>query len=240
MTTVECATITKPRCRLKNMHTNTLTLVPLSILVIEDDPIMQQRLCRLVAEVFEQSHQIICAQNFSEALSAIALHNFALALVDLGLPDANGLDCIDALLQKDPSLAILVVTVCSTAQSLLETIKHGARGYLLKERDDFELIIAIKHILNGAMPIDPFMAKIIIDLAKPYTMQKPISSAINLSNREIEILKLITLGLSNKDIAKQLTISTFTVDTHIRNIYAKLAVNNRSKAIAAVSKFKLF
>lgn len=166
-------------------------------------------------------------------------HCFNLALLDLTLPDGHGLDLIPVLREKYPNIIILVITVCAVHDVLLNCIKAGANGYLLKEREDFELSIAIKHALNGAMPIDPFMAQVLIELSTQ-AQKNNAAASFDLSQRELEILKLVTQGFSNRDIADQLNLSRYTIDTHIRNIYAKLAVNNRSKAIAAVNKFKLF
>lgn len=254
---------------------NTTTQANFNILMIEDDPVMQQRLQRILSmqsqstklnlnsisennqvtpgvESFPSpplkttnyivSGQILVAQSSAQTLELLQQHvnlNISLALLDLGLPDGHGLDLIPMLREKYPDIIILVITVCATDHILLDCIQAGANGYLLKEREDFELAIAIKHVLNGAMPIDPFMAKALIDLSKQ-NLSNTTSASFELSNREIEILKLVTNGLSNRDIAEHLHLSRYTIDTHIRNIYAKLAVNNRSKAIAAANKFKLF
>ena len=163
----------------------------------------------------------------------------SLALVDLGLPDGNGIELIEQLRAKDSNVLILVISAWSTQNSLFSAIQAGATGYVLKERDDTEVIMAIRSILRGGAPIDPFIAREIlsqISVQKPQEIAKlfkqPDEDIEQLTNREHEILNLVAQGLSNREIAEQLFVSRYTVESHIKHIYRKLSVSKRTKAVS--------
>ena len=110
---------------------------------------------------------------------------------------------------------------------------------MLKERDDTEVIMAIRSILRGGAPIDPFIAREILsqisvqkpqEIAKPF--KQPDEDIEQLTNREHEILNLVAQGLSNREIAEQLFVSRYTVESHIKHIYRKLSVSKRTKAVS--------
>ena len=127
---------------------------------------------------------------------------------------------------------ILVISAWSTEDAILAALRAGATGYVLKERDDMEVALSIRSVLRGGAPIDPFIARRIIDEMHPKT--KPdADTAINeiLSPRESEILGLVAQGLANREIAEQLSLSRYTVECHIKHIYRKLAVSSRTRAI---------
>jgi DNA-binding NarL/FixJ family response regulator len=161
---------------------------------------------------------------------------FALALVDVGLPDGNGIDLIRALHQRDAALPVLVISAWSTEQVIVSALQAGATGYLLKERDDVEISLSVRSALRGGAPIDPFIAKRILELlgaagTKPPGHQAPQASGALLSPREAEILTFVSKGLTNQEISSLLSLSRLTVECHIKNIYKKLAVNSRTQAV---------
>lgn len=213
--------------------------LPKPVLIVEDDHIIQNRLKKLLIDINYQNSDLIFSDTLDKSITAVKSQNIAFALVDLGLPDGNGTKLIRILRQKNPNVPILVISAWSTRDAIFKAIQAGATGYLLKERDDFEVLMSIKQILRGGIPIDPFLAKIIMAnmVKKP---QKIKNSPENLSCRELEILEFVTQGLNNQDIADELGLSRYTIEAHLRNIYSKLAVDSRSKAIKIAYSFGLF
>jgi len=134
---------------------------------------------------------------------------------------------------------ILVISAWSTQESLFSAIKAGATGYVLKERDDVEVKLSIRSILRGGAPIDPFIAQEILKQISAAVIpavadQKIIDADMELlTSRETEILNLVAQGMSNREIAEQLFVSKYTVESHIKHIYRKLSVSKRTKAVSA-------
>ena len=156
----------------------------------------------------------------------------ALALVDLALPDGSGMALIAQMRADDPGLGILVVSAWSSEEAILGALRAGATGYVLKERDDIEVSLSIRSVLRGGAPIDPFIARRILELLPASALAAPAeASAEALSKREAEILQLVADGLSNREIAEQLFLSRYTVESHVKRIYRKLAVSSRMMAV---------
>ena len=211
--------------------------LPTPVLVVEDEPLIQQRLARILAQLGYQPDMLCFASTLAAARQLAAQRHYALALVDLGLPDGNGTALIAALRAQDATMGILVISAWSTEEAILQALRAGATGYLLKERDDLEVMLSIRSVLRGGAPIDPFIARrVMIEF-----QQQPASPAVApmaaaseddaLSPREIAILQQVANGLSHRETAERLHISRHTVEAHIRNIYRKLSVNSRLRAI---------
>ncbi|WP_180103699.1 response regulator transcription factor [Acinetobacter sp. YH12134] len=217
----------------------TESILPAPVLIVEDEPMIQSRLRHILLEMGYSNDMLIFVSHLKAALQKIEEQPVSLALVDLGLPDGNGIELIEQLRAKDSNVLILVISAWSTQNSLFSAIQAGATGYVLKERDDTEVIMAIRSILRGGAPIDPFIAREILsqisvqkpqEIAKPF--KQPDEDIEQLTNREHEILNLVAQGLSNREIAEQLFVSRYTVESHIKHIYRKLSVSKRTKAVS--------
>lgn len=209
---------------------------PVPVLVVEDEPLMQARLKEILEFIGYRSKDMIFAQTLQQAEELFKAHSASLALIDLGLPDGSGNQLIRFLKQYDASIGILVISAWSTEDAIFEALKSGATGYVLKERDDLEVAMAIRSVLRGGAPIDPFMAQKILkqlDLEEKKACTQDPQQAITkiLTNREQQILELVATGLSNKEIADHINLSRYTVESHIKHIYRKLAVCTRTKAV---------
>ncbi len=209
------------------------SLLPAPVLVVEDDALMRQRLARVLGEIGYADEAVNFAVNLADARAHVSQQPVAMVLVDLGLPDGNGIELIRELRAQDPALWILVISAWSTEEAILGALRAGATGYLLKERDDLEVSLSIRSVLRGGAPIDPFIARRILTLLPSEPLHKPADSNDSeaLSARESEILEWVSRGLSNREIAEQLTISRYTVECHIKRIYRKLAVSSRTRAV---------
>ena len=210
------------------------SVLPAPVLVVEDEPLLQQRLRGVLLALGYAPDALLFAATLAEARACLAQQPVALALVDLQLPDGNGCDLIVQLRADDPGLGILVVSAWSSEDAILGALRGGATGYVLKERDDVEVQLSIRSVLRGGAPIDPFIARRILELLPvPAPAAVGTAPAEALSEREGEILRLVADGLSNREIAEQLFLSRYTVESHVKRIYRKLAVSSRTGAVSA-------
>jgi NarL family two-component system response regulator LiaR len=149
-------------------------------------------------------------------------------LLDLHMPRKNGVEAIAEIKASMPEARILVVTNFTTDEDVFPAIKAGALGYLLKDSSPHDLLKAIRDVYAGRLSLDPAIAeKVVQELkrsSKPPLTQEP------LTHREVEILKLLTEGLTNQEIADRLVVSERTVRAHVSNILGKLHLANRTQA----------
>ena len=211
------------------------SILPAPVLVVEDEPLLQQRLRGVLLQLGYEDDALVFAGSLAEARAFLAVQPVALALVDLQLPDGNGRELIEQLRADDPGLGILVVSAWSTQDAIMGALRAGATGYVLKERDDIEVSLSIRSVLRGGAPIDPFIARRILELLPLQSVAVPAAEQPDpgeaLSERERQILQLVADGLSNREIAEQLFLSRFTVESHVKRIYRKLAVSSRTMAV---------
>ena len=203
--------------------------LPAPVLVVEDEPLLQQRLRGVLQTLGYTQDALVFATTLAEARACLAEQPMALALVDLQLPDGDGRELIAQLRADDPGLGILVVSAWSSEEAILGALRAGATGYVLKERDDVEVMLSIRSVLRGGAPIDPFIARRILELLPAPSAAPALAEA--LSEREGEILRLVADGLSNREIAEQLFLSRYTVESHVKRVYRKLAVSSRIGAV---------
>ena len=232
--------------------------LPAPVLVVEDEPLIRQRLQDVLLGLGYTPDVLNFAESMAQARACMAEGPMALALVDLGLPDGSGIDLIREWRAADPALPILVISAWSTEDAILAALRAGATGYGLKERDDFEVMLSIRSALRGGAPIDPFIARRILELLPDTPSSAPPTVAVDtstpapaisvaheeapepdapptagepLTKREREILKMVANGLSNREISEHLHLSYYTVETHVKRIYRKLCVNTRAMAV---------
>lgn len=211
------------------------------VLIVESELPMQARLFRILIMLGYTNDMIICTCNVAQAKEMAGRHRLRMALVDPRLTNGNGVELIGWLRSIGQSLPILVISASSAEEVILDALRAGASGYLLSERDDVEIAISIKNALAGGVPIDPFLTRRILSLvnslAGEYTSPGPdvpdrLPSGL-LSKRELTVLAQVAEGMSNREIADALSVSRWTIDTHIRRIYTKLSVNSRTQALRA-------
>ena len=198
---------------------------------------LQERLLKTLVELGATRENVRVADSLATANVLIAREKFVLAFVDLSLPDGRGLGLIQRLRECSRDSHILVGSAWSSAEVLFEALSAGASGYVLKERDDIEMLLSIRSVLQGGAPIDPFIASRILELLpraeEPDRSRPPAHPEEALSGREVEILRLVGEGMSNREIADQLNLSRYTVESHAKRIYRKLAVSSRMMAVHA-------
>lgn len=199
------------------------------ICLIED----HQDYRRVLRQAINSSDHLRCELVFSsiEAFTAGTYPGGSVdvVLLDLGLPGMHGVAGITVIQKRFPKAKILVLTVYDHKPVVLEALAAGAGGYLLKS-DRIETILrGIDEALAGGAPLNSHIARMILST---FNTVKPEKPETDLTERERETLSLLAKGLIKKEIADQMGVSYHTVDTHVRNIYAKLKVHNLSGAVA--------
>ncbi|MDR6739197.1 DNA-binding NarL/FixJ family response regulator [Herbaspirillum sp. 1173] len=212
------------------------SVLPSPLLVVEDEPLAQMRLRGVLLSLGYTEEALTFADTIARATALLAECPFAMVLVDVGLPDGNGIGLIRRIHQHDQALPVLVISTWNTERVIVEALQAGATGYVLKEREDVEGALSIRSALRGGAPIDPFVARRILELIAERVPDSPAAPAVQppqdlLSPRETEIIQLVSRGLTNREIAGVLSLSRFTVECHIRNVYKKLAVRSRTQAV---------
>ena len=151
-----------------------------------------------------------------------------LLLLDVGLPGMSGLDGIRLIRERSPKMLIIILTVFEDDDKVFQAICAGASGYLLKTSSAADITQAVHDALAGGSPMNPRIARRVLQMFSKFA---PKQGDYGLSEREKEILQLMTTGLIKKEIADRLALSIHTVDTYLRRIYEKLQVNTRTGAV---------
>jgi two-component system, NarL family, response regulator len=190
------------------------------ILTVDDHPLLRKGIAALVNA--EADLKLVAeASNGKEAIEAFRSHQPDVTLMDLQMPEMDGLDAIEAIRREFPGARIIVLTTYSGDVQVLRALKAGARSYILKGLVHRELLDTIRAVHAGQKRVPPEIAAELADHAADDA----------LTSREIDVLRLIAAGNSNKHIADQLAIGEATVKSHVTNILSKLGANDRAHAV---------
>jgi DNA-binding NarL/FixJ family response regulator len=200
----------------------------ISVLGVDDHPVVREGLAAMLTT--QQDMQVVAeADTGSKAISLTREHHPAVILMDLQLPDMDGSEAITQIKAEWPEARFLVLTSYDTDDRVLRAIRAGAQGYLLKGVPKDELFQAVRAVCQGNSLLGPGIAP---KLLQVYRQPQPVESDIDrLSQRELEILRLVSDGERNKEIAAQLDISERTVKFHINSIFQKLGAASRTEAV---------
>jgi DNA-binding NarL/FixJ family response regulator len=198
---------------------------PIRIVIADDHPIFRAGLQGLLSA--QEDFQVVGeAANGREAVSVVRHAAPDVLLVDLQMPELDGVSAIREIKSIAPATRILVLTTYDSDGDILRAVEAGATGYLLKDTPREELFKAIRATASGDSVLSPSVASKLVGRARG-----PVDRS--LSGREIEVLRLVARGISNKIIGKDLRISEATVKTHLLHIFAKLGVDDRTAAVTA-------
>lgn len=202
----------------------------MKLLVIEDNPVFRESLVRLI----RSHHPLWLVESVENAKDAFAQlagpQRFDLVLVDIGLPDLDGIQVIRKAHAQAPDLPIIVITVVADERKLLNAIRAGARGYLLKSDEGPAILHGIDQVLTGTYPISPKLARSVFKLLGSPT-QHTEDDPSGLTPREIESLRYLAQGLTYTEVAKAMGVALSTVQTNVRNIYRKLEASSKVEAV---------
>ena len=195
----------------------------LKVLIIDDHPLMRRGIQQLV-ELEEGFEVVGGAGNGSEGINLALQTSPDLIILDLNMKGLSGLDTLKALRAEDVDARIVILTVSDAKNDIFTLIDAGADGYLLKDTEPDTLLSQLKRIAQGEVILSDSIKNLLLERQ---SSQSPIDS---LTDREIDVLRLVATGLSNKQIAGQFFISEETVKVHIRNLLRKLNVHSRVAA----------
>lgn len=205
---------------------------PIRIMVVDDHELLRTGVCALLSRIPHLS-VVAQAENGAMALEKCKETQVDLILMDIHMPVMDGLEATKRIKRQYPDVKILVLTVSDTENMLFQAIKSGASGYVLKSAEPTAVVDAIDRVSAGEPVIPGNLAiQIITDFSKRSTDDsfEGRQGVVPLTDREIEVLRLLGTGASNKDIAQTLYISEYTARNHVRSILEKLHVKNRVEA----------
>jgi DNA-binding NarL/FixJ family response regulator len=214
---------------------------PIRVLVVDDHALFRRGL----EMVLGQESDIEVVGEAGDGAEAVDLASSLLpdiVLMDVRMPRRSGIEACTAIKDVVPSAKIVMLTISDDEVDLYDAIKAGASGYLLKEISIDEVAAAIRSVAGGQSLISPSMAsKLLTEFATMIKKgdERQQVPAPRLTDRELEVLKLVAKGLNNRDIAKELFISENTVKNHIRNILEKLQLHSRMEAVVYAVREKL-
>lgn len=197
------------------------------VMIADDHKMVREGLKSLIE--FDDNIRVVEeADNGKECIEKLCYSNPDVLLLDINMPDISGIEVLDILVKKKNCPKILMLTVHNEMEYLIKSIDMGADGYLLKDSDSHELIRAIYYVHQGEKFIQPSLIPLLNSRLISRDMDREKINA--LSEREIEVLRLVSVGFLNKDIAEKLFISERTVKNHLFNIFKKINCSDRTQA----------
>jgi RNA polymerase sigma factor (sigma-70 family) len=203
--------------------------MPIAVSIVEDN----DKLRGTLAQVLNRADGFHCVSDYGsaeDALKHLPQVRPDVVLMDINLPGMNGVECVRQLKQLLPQTQVMMLTVYEDTENIFNALTAGASGYMLKRTSSPELLEAIQEVSRGGSPMTMHIARKVVQ-----SFQKTAAMAAateNLSEREQQVLDLLSQGLMYKEIADKLEISYETVHTYIRRIYEKLQVRTRTEAVA--------
>lgn len=206
----------------------------IDILIAEDHEITRVGL-RLTLEHIEGFKVVGEASDGRSAVEKVSELKPHVVLMDIGLPLLDGIDATCKIKEMTPATRVIMLTSHDNDRDIFAALGAGADGYCLKEVSESQLVMAIKAVADGVAWLDPGVASRVLRACakvspQPDEQQRSVTIAAPLSQREIDVLRLVVEGLSNQEIADRLVLSVETIKTHMRHIMEKLTVSDRTQA----------
>jgi len=205
----------------------------IKVAIVEDDA----RIRKVVTEVLASARDCQCVGAFADGTTAVAkLPSLApdVILMDINLPDLTGVECVARISPQLPGAEIIMLTVYQDPETIFQALAAGAHGYLVKPVMPRKLLEAIREIRSGGVPMSPGIAREVVDFFRREPASPASGAAVEdaaLGPREQQVLKFLVDGLSYKEIAGELGITSNTVGTYVRRIYEKLHVRSRREIV---------
>ena len=208
------------------------------VLIADDHPVVREGLSAMLST--QRDFEVVGeARNGAEAEQKVDQLSPDVILMDLEMPDVDGPEAIRRIRARHPDARVLVLTAYDTDERILDAVKAGAQGYLLKGTPRDELFRAIRVVNEGGSLLEPVVAHKLLGRMGQMLSQETTAPGEQLTERELDVLRLLVKGARNKEIAAQLYITERTVKFHTRIIFQKLGVTNRSEAITAALQRRL-
>jgi DNA-binding NarL/FixJ family response regulator len=214
---------------------------PLRLVLVDDHEMVLHGLDAMLGHFADEVRIVGTATSATDALAVVAAEQPDIVLCDVRIGKESGLDLCRQLTSQYPSVKVVLLTVYDDEHYLFQALRVGASGYILKRIDGAELVQQLGRVRVGETVIDPAMAgRVALSAARLSSGEFWPGAHLGLTQRESEVLELLVSGHSNKGVAAKLVVSEDTVKTHIRGLYRKLGVSDRSGAISVALREGLF
>jgi NarL family two-component system response regulator LiaR len=210
--------------------------VAIKVVIADDHSLVRQGLRRYL-ELAGDIEIVGEASTGAEVIAEVERQTPDVALLDIRMPDMDGLEAAATIGGKFPDVGVIMLTAYDDRQFVVDAVRAGARGYVLKARDAELLTQTVRLVAAGNLVIDPNLVVVLADELS--TAKERDRKAETLTGREVEILQLLAMGHTNRDIAGKLFISPDTVKTHLEHIYQKLGATDRTAAVAEAMRRRL-
>lgn len=204
-------------------------------MLVDDHAVLRDGL-KSILEMAEDMKVVAESLTGKDALPMIEAYQPDIVLMDINMPDMNGIEVTKVIKEKYPEIKVLILTMHSHDEYFMSAIREGANGYLLKDAPSDQVVDAIRTVIKGESVIHPTMTKVLLDFHQKKQEPKKESK---LTEREKEVLVCLVEGLSNKEIGERLFISDKTVKIHVSKIFKKLNVKSRSQVLIYAVQNKL-
>ena len=208
----------------------------ISVVIADDHTLVRQGVARYLASCEGVSVAGEAATG-TEIVRVVQETNPTVALLDIRMPEMDGLEAARTIRTAAPETGVVILTAYDDRHFVVEAVRAGARGYVLKSRDAETLVQTVRLVADGNMVIDPQLVTALADELTAASRRD--RQAETLSEREVEILQLVAFGHTNRDVAGKLYISPDTVKTHLEHIYQKLGATDRTAAVAEALRRRL-
>lgn len=198
------------------------------ILIIEDHVLTLKWWADQLPRIFDDT-EVYEAERLEDARTLASSNRFWIAIIDVNLPDGNGIHFIEYMHKTQPSCWTVICTVYDDDEHVFAALRAGAQGYMVKDEAKEIQIARLREIINGQPPLTPGVSQRIL---KYFENTSPVNDIEQLTPREREILLLLSKGYSKPEISRMLHLSINTVSTHTKQIYSKLHINSRAEAVS--------
>lgn len=199
----------------------------INVLLVDDHYILREGLKTLI-ESEPEMRVTASAGTAQEGLARALESHLQVAIIDYSLPDHDGLWLLQQLRIKKPNLPVIVLSMCTDRDTIMKVLSEGASGYLTKSADSVELLAAIRAAILGESYVQPAIASLLVGALRKH---ENVPTALELGERERQILQRVAEGCSNQEIASELFISISTVKAHLRSLFQKLDVSSRTEVV---------
>jgi DNA-binding NarL/FixJ family response regulator len=221
------------------------------VVLVDDQTLVRQGI-QMLLELEDDLEVVGVAANGQEALALVERTRPDVVLMDVRMPQMDGVAATGELLRRMPGLGVIILTTFDDDEYVFEGLKAGARGYMLKDTSSDEIVAAVRAVAGGAALIQPSIARKVVaefsrlaaggqGQAQPAAPQPPAEGALAepLTEREREVLRGLAAGLSNRELAERLVITEGTVKNHVSSLLGKLGVRDRTQAVLKAQELRL-